>query len=448
MENRRLYQETFSQVHSTVEIGWEAYETIGRRRRSKKRWVPLAAVLVLLGAVTTVAAATGWFGLRELLLPAGPEEETAPADVISLQGYGDSPEGKALAEWEAFLAKYDVDGEILESVGNGPTGLEGEPSAGYYGVYTPEMLEALRAIAGKYGLNLHTEMNMVDHDELCRRVGGEFLAENHQKFWAYLYEDGTFQTDGGAVLPGLGAVDYQLRRSVKGTFDEVTLHIGAVGEYREQAYETAGGGTVTLALGPGKALILGDFSACLVAVNVLSGTSSGLSMEDLESLADGIRFDVLQAVTPPEMTGDSQAQAGLTAELFYAATAMEEPAAQAFYRRFRQAVEEDRRLDAAEMIVWPRLVTTADGEEWTVASAEDFLPLYGQMFTPGLLEEMSRNQYTEDRADLIPHDGMVGAAGGCVWFALTEDGQIAVTTVQSPDGGSIRYDGPAGVTAG
>ena len=81
-------------------------------------------------------------------------------------------------------------------------------------------------------------------------------------------------------------------------------------------------------------------------------------------------------------------------------------------------------------------------------NGEDFLPYYDDIFTEGLLEAIHENQYDRERADLICHDGMVGAAGGAIWFAQLEDGEIAVLTVQNPEGNSLYYDGPAGVQPG
>lgn len=78
-------------------------------------------------------------------------------------------------------------------------------------------------------------------------------------------------------------------------------------------------------------------------------------------------------------------------------------------------------------------------------TAEDFLPYYDAIFTEGLLDAVHENQYDQERVDLITHDGMIGGASGAIWFALTEDGHIAVLTVQNPEGNSVRYNGPAGV---
>jgi hypothetical protein len=81
-----------------------------------------------------------------------------------------------------------------------------------------------------------------------------------------------------------------------------------------------------------------------------------------------------------------------------------------------------------------------------IETAEDFLPYYDEIFTDSLLEQIYLNQYTEDRADLIEKDGMIGGANGAIWFVETEDG-FTVVTVQNAEGWSLRYNGPGGVTA-
>ena len=93
------------------------------------------------------------------------------------------------------------------------------------------------------------------------------------------------------------------------------------------------------------------------------------------------------------------------------------------------------------------MVYTQEGSV-LVENGEDFLPYYEDIFTDSLLEDIHENQYDRERADLIAHDGMIGCAGGAIWFALLEDGRMAVLTVQNPEGKGIRYDGPAGITAG
>lgn len=285
-------------------------------RRFGARTIILSAALAVILSVGVGALNRYVFGLRDLVLrdapgtvPAGealdssPEEPlgvpnggTGPRrslDLISLAGFCGTPEYFAAQEWKRFQDGYDTDHEILNRIGNGPTGLDSRYDA--YFVYTREMADALDAIAEKYGLALHeyTEQDWFTMEELFDAAGGPFLAENTPVYGGYLFRDGTFQCDGAGVLPGYGELDYQLRRTMKGVLDEVGLNIRDAEEYEQWNYQTACGETVLLALGPAKALILADLPNSFVAVNVLAGASYGLTAENLEALADGIDFEVL-----------------------------------------------------------------------------------------------------------------------------------------------------------
>lgn len=465
---RELYQRTFSQVHSSTVIRWEDMEDMKPKRRVSKNLLMLAAVVALLAVLSTVAVATDLFGLRSILLPQktpvsvldddgivvpGAVEEV---DAISLSGLQDSAESRALAEWQAFLDSYDVTGAAQEA---DRTHLQLEPCYDLYQVYNREMADKLDEIVEKYGLTLHSVMAILMPEEWSNAVG-DFALEGNTAYSGYIYEDGTFAYDGDAVLPGYGLVDYQFRRSVKGCFNEVILNISDVSQYQEWVYETACGQAVTLALGPGKGLIIADLGDSFVTVNVLAGTetspddifSSGPFFQtDLEALADSFDFTVLTPVTTPDLTalGESAIPDGarppetVEEDAIYAATGMEASFAQSFYCGFYKAVEEDRREDVASMIAWPRVLATENGET-LIMTAEEFLPYYDEVVTQGLKDAMSENQYTEDWADLFCHDGSVGAAGGAVWFTLVEDGKAEIITLQNPEGVSVRYGGYIG----
>lgn len=464
---RELYRQTFSQVHSSTVIRWEDMEAMRPKKRISRNIIMLAAVVALLAVLSTVAVAADWFGLRSMLLPQKTPVsvlddngvvipgEVKEVDAISLSGYADSAESRATAEWRAFLDGYDVDGAARAADEN-----PGQVDAKYslYQVYNQEMADKLDEIVEKYSLRLHSALADVLPGEWAA-VAGAFVLDGNTAYSGYIYEDGTFAYDGDAELPGYGLVDYQFRRSVKGTFNEVILNIEDVSQYQEWVYETACGVPVTLVLGPAKGLVLADLGDSFVTVNVLAGTetdpddifSSGhLSAENLEALADSFDFTVLTPVKRPDLTAvadpvpvelavpDSPEEDAL-----YDATGMEESFAQSFYCGFYKAVEEDRREDVANMIAWPRVLATESGET-LIMTAEEFLPYYDEVITQGLKDAMSENQYTEDRADLFYHDGAVGAAGGAVWFALVEDGKAEIITLQNPEGASIRYGGYSG----
>ena len=224
-------------------------------------------------------------------------------DFVSLSGWQDTPESRALAEWRSFLEDYDRDGAIIGEIGNSPTGFEED--YGLYLVYTREMADKLEEIAAKYGLCLHTRMEDV-MPETWRTAAGDFCGENVMAYSGYIYENGTFRFDGEADLDGYGYIEYQFSRSVRGAFDDVALNIGDAADFREWTYETADGTPVTLGLGAkNRSLILADLGDSFILVNVLTGeagddtfSSGPIGRAELEALADSFRFSALTRRTP------------------------------------------------------------------------------------------------------------------------------------------------------
>lgn len=277
----------------------------------------VAAVLILVGCAYAIMnlqeLSIGEYSYIKPNSQNPTEEDIVISEFISLQGLQESPEYLASKEWQDFLHDYDTDNAILNEIGNNPTGLE-ELSL-YYQVYTKEMYDKLNDIAEKYDLGLHSEMNMINEEELDYRVGGTFMGEGLSRGWAYLYENGTFQFDGEALIDGK-VVDLQLRRTVKGTLDEVVLNIGSTDEYQEVQYETNCGETVFLEWGTDHSLIYADFEECFVLINILAGREGGLlteaaiTIDDLKRMADAIDFNILKNVVKPDMRGDSIVENG------------------------------------------------------------------------------------------------------------------------------------------
>ena len=121
MSNREFYQETFSQVHSSAVIRWEDFEKPRKKTSVRRLWL-LAAAIGLLILLSAGAVAANLLGLSDLLLPqAQPDASPGQAtqeNRLSLSGYINTPESRALAEWNDFLSSYDPDGAILKVVGN------------------------------------------------------------------------------------------------------------------------------------------------------------------------------------------------------------------------------------------------------------------------------------------------------------------------------------------
>ena len=278
------------------------------KRRTFRRSLLLAAALGLIVAFGSVAYATGWFGLRSAVMyhdNGDPDQPYGNTDVMSLQGLAGSPEFEANARWQAFYDSYDPDGAILASIGNSDTGLE--PRYDAYPCYTREMADTLDAIAEESGLELLSGLTLYGAAELPDWMRNTLPqscgAFDHCIYAGYSFDNGSFKTEGAFFFCDARwpyETNYQFVCNRKGYLSVSYLAIGDADDYTQWAYETASGVTVTLALGPDKALIIADLPDAYLVVNVLDvrvgdvqqGEAS-LPAEILEAMADAFRFDQL-----------------------------------------------------------------------------------------------------------------------------------------------------------
>ena len=278
------------------------------KRRTFRRSLLLAAALGLIVAFGSVAYATGWFGLRSAVMyhdNGDPDQPYGNTDVMSLQGLAGSPEFEANARWHAFYESYDPDGAILASVGNSDTGLE--PRYDAYPCYTREMADTLDAIAEESGLELLSGLTLYGAAELPDWMRNTLPqscgAFDHCIYAGYSFDNGSFKTEGAFFFCDARwpyETNYQFVCNRKGYLSVSYLAIGDADDYTQWAYETASGVTVTLALGPDKALIIADLPDAYLVVNVLDvrvgDVQRGeitLPAEILEAMADAFRFDQL-----------------------------------------------------------------------------------------------------------------------------------------------------------
>ena len=477
MSNERFYQETFSQVHGSREIRWEDYEMV--RHRKGLRWLAgLAAAAALLAALSALAVAANFFGLRDVLLPekgsvlVTDEDgmvipgEKEYKDFVSLSGWGDAPESRALAEWRAFLERYDQDGAIIGSIGNEPTGFEED--YGLYLVYTQEMADELERIAAKYDLKLHERMEEVLLEETWTIAAGDFCRENVTPYSGYIYENGTFRFDGEAELgagelKGYGTIEYQFSRSVKGTFDDVALNIGDLSDFEEWGFQAADGTSVALGLGArDRSLILADLGDSFVLVNVLTGEQGDdtfscgpIGREELEALADSFIYSALAPAEAPDLDAIAEANERYMEELqsqptlpsepedpLYARTGIQSGAARDFVLLLAEQIEDGRRREVADMLAYPAKVETLDAS-FTVDGPEELLEHYDETIGSGAQGLAADMMW--DPAPFADGSRLASAAGGAVWFGLVEDGAIRVFTLQT-DQWSIRAQDAGAIT--
>lgn len=463
MSNRDFYQETFSQVHGSAEIRWEEYQAM-RHGKSVKRLAMLAAVVALAAALSGLAVAANFFGLRDVLLPEKGSVyvtdengvvvpgEYEYKDFISLSGYNDAPESQALAEWQTFLESYDQDGAIINEIGNSPTGFE--EKYGSYLVYTQEMADKLEEIVSKYQLKLHRSMEVVLPTVWPLAAGGNFLRENNTAWSGYIYENGTFRYDGEADFDGYGIIEYQFSRAVRGSFDDVALNIGDLTDFQEWGYQTADGTAVTLGLGArNRSLIIADLEDSFILVNVLTGrggddifSSGAIDREDLEALADSFNYTVLTPVKTPDLdavreagdrymeelnsqpAGPEEEAIPSEEDLLYVQTGISMEIGREFLVLLAERLEDDRREEIADLLAYPARVETQD-EIFTVNTPEEFLEHYADTIGQNRLSLAADLRW--DPEPFGDGSGLAGAAQGAVWFGQVEESVIRIFTLQT-----------------
>lgn len=324
MNEKDFYKATFSQIHSSNNINMEDYDIMKTKQKHIRKIVIAAASVCFIAIASTTVYATNIFGLKDMLIgdnsnlhsedsglknPSNNTEGTgfsdgsqvSKEDYISLQGFSDSNESKASAEWLSFTQSYDQDGALLNKVGNGPTGLDSKYDL--YLVYTQDMADKMEEIIQKYDLRLHSSLSILTNsEELIQKAGtGNFLGTANTANSSYMYEDGTFHYDGEATLDNGLVVNYQFENYKKGTFSDVFLNIGSITDYKEWNYKTTSEQMVNLCISPSKALIIADLGDSFITVNVLAGTEHGfldddgkITSTDLEALANSFDFSLIK----------------------------------------------------------------------------------------------------------------------------------------------------------
>ena len=286
----------------------------GGNTKVLRRALCLAAVIALLLAFGITAYASGWFGLRDAVIGRFVVNNGIDKDYytqfISLQGYSDSPEFKALCEWQSFLESYDSDGSILSFIGNSST--EYDEKYRCYSCYTQEMADEIDRICEKYSLSLITGTEFFESEkgffeaagvgQVCVRRGDGYV---NDFFPGYVHDDGSFHFEGQATLTGNGAawpypISYQFDRSMKGSFSSTVLNIGDAADSEEWVYTTKNGVELTLAQSDWKELILVEREDSFVVVNLFDVSVGDVvygelhkSHEDLEAFAELFDFSVI-----------------------------------------------------------------------------------------------------------------------------------------------------------
>ena len=269
------------------------------RKRPFRGTLILAAALVLVLALVTTGFATEWFGLASLGQRQEPSDwGSGQETMLGLQGLADSPACQAAKAWGDWCAAYEPDPADI---------ITPDVPYLYYGCRTEEMIQKLDELAVEYGLSLLPGEALFPADEaaLLAKEGlsaplrqDTDLIENRYEA-AYGYSDGTFVMDGTVTFTDgtwlTEPVPYKLFRTMKNTMTIGDLDLGdlVVFPYEDWPY-----GTLLLALGNDRALIVADQADAFVVVEIM-GTYYGdvvdgevhMTRDHIQAIADSFAFD-------------------------------------------------------------------------------------------------------------------------------------------------------------
>jgi hypothetical protein len=345
-----------------------------------KIWKVALIAAVIVSLMTAAAYAAGWFGLSSRVeesdlpgLQAVPEEDSAGEMSVSgfmpLNGYKDSPEAMALAEWLEFRFQYLNSANIADE--NDLSFAENkteEKYAAVYSAYDRTMLEKLMEISSKYNVKLYTDRvtppggmdsfyEITGMNPFINIDGGENYISP-----IYVYEDGAFKCEG--IFESEDAeCSYAVIRSGEGFLNPSGVIIFNIGGFEEWQYMTSCGVNVNIALekeadeaGLNRFYIITDYGKYFetITASVKLSEEAG-SHEDVrklaEFLADSIDYKELSAgaadISPLIDTGPAYAKPKegiLTLEAFR--DTLEYRASSEFSSFYRDFILEDDNLKA------------------------------------------------------------------------------------------------------
>lgn len=287
------------------------------RHFNRKLWSTLLVAAIVISLFTMTAYAMGWFGLRERMIESGPESKPAvtesgstetaapvptaePKRWVSLNGYADSPEYLANAEWLRFREEY-LASHTITNDNSWMNGLDEETvnTCHYYGVYDRNMLDELNALAEQYGLRLHTHQvtPLTLEDFYCAAGTGAFLTEGDGG--GYIYEDGSFKME---TWGELGKYNLSILKNLSGKILPLSSGMDKPENYQEWEYTNIHRDTVLMAFNEHREdisesiadlRIFFDMDGVFIMAHAVFYGDEPVSRADCEALADKIIFHEL-----------------------------------------------------------------------------------------------------------------------------------------------------------
>lgn len=267
---------------------------IGKRKSQRitskaRRVVGLVAVIAALLVVTAVAIYQ--YTMKDAAIKDMPDRSVPgkTENLLSLNGFSDSPEYQAYVEWESWNREWLQENRNWhKEEGQDDSYYETSQNyAAYYQAYASEQGEKLDEVLAEYDLAPHSDREGFTAERtLCDILGTEDLFDDQYGLCSgYIYEDGSFKAE--IVLAEAPSVWVVVHNAVHGSFSSISSR--AMSEYEEWSYVTADGTELILAADSHQSRIIGGLEGSYVHVSI----SEGYTREELQSLADGINFAAL-----------------------------------------------------------------------------------------------------------------------------------------------------------
>ena len=207
-------------------------------------------------------------------------------------GAGRNREYEALREWTDFFFNHTAvlaPEDLLDL---------SDPHRLLYGAGYGVLAEKLDGIAEKYGLRLLQSVQVLGTEqEFFDALGTEPffpVAEHENHATLLLYDEGSFQASGLAMTGPRGmTLGLNACRAMHGTFTDFLVLGGDPAQADFETYVTKDGTEVDVALGDTEAFFFADMDSCHVTLWSYDGRDAGLTLADMEALADGIDFAAL-----------------------------------------------------------------------------------------------------------------------------------------------------------
>lgn len=221
---------------------------------------------------------------------------------------GKNREYEAQKEWTAFFFGRDCPLEARDLLDYS------DPHRLIYGVGYGVLAEKLDAIAEKYGLRLMRSVAMLDteqefFDTLTLDSFYPVAEDADGRHTFQVFDDGSFQASGlSMALPGSETVlGFNVFRAVRGTLTDFLVLGGDPALADFETYTAASGTEVDIALEDTGSFLFADMENCHVTFWFYDGRREGLTLADLEAVADSVGFAALDEINVPAVAQNVEA---------------------------------------------------------------------------------------------------------------------------------------------